>query len=507
MLQTSQTKLVPVMIGLLLGIFMASLDNTIVSTAMSTIVADLGGLSQFVWVTSAYLVTEMAGMPIFGKLSDMYGRKRFFLLGIALFLLGSILCGTAHTMVQLALYRALQGVGGSALMPIAFTIVWDVFPPDKRGKMGGIFGAVFGLSSIFGPLIGAYFTDYINWRWVFYINVPIGLIALLLISLGYRESKRHEKQLIDWWGALTLVGSIVSLMFALELGGQQYAWDSTQVIGLFIGFVILMAVFLFVETKATDPIISFKMFKHRLFAASNLVAMFYGATFLVATVYIPIFVQGVTGGSATNSGLILLPMMLGTTVAAPLGGQLSSKTSYRNIMIGSTIILILGVVLLGTLSTDTSRWALTIYMIIVGLGTGASFSVISMAAMHHFPPAQRGSASSTNAFLRSLGMTVGITVFGVIQRNVLTSQLKEAFKGHGGSAGSNMNFSDTRSLLTPETRTHIPKFILDKITHSLAISISHTFMWSLTTAFSALIFVLLMGRAKLSENKSFQNEG
>jgi EmrB/QacA subfamily drug resistance transporter len=504
-MQTKETNLVPVMIGLLLGIFIASLDNTIVSTAMSTIVADLGGLSQFVWVTSAYLVTEMAGMPIFGKLSDMYGRKRFFLLGIFLFLVGSILCGTAHSMVQLSIYRAIQGIGGSALMPIAFTIVWDVFPADKRGKMGGIFGAVFGLSSIFGPLIGAYFTDYINWRWVFYINLPLGLIALALIAFGYHESKRHEKQRIDWWGALTLVGAVVCLMFALELGGQQYPWDSLKIIGLFIGFAILLLIFLGVETKATEPIISFEMFKLRLFSTSNFVAMFYGATFLVATVYIPIFVQGVTGGSATNSGLILLPMMLGTTVTAPLGGQLSQKTSYRNVMLGSVIVLIIGVLLLCTLSTGTSRWLITLYMIVIGLGTGASFSVLSMAAMHHFDSTQRGSASSTNAFLRSLGMTIGITVFGVIQRNLFMNKLKEAFSGFGPMQG-NMNFKDTRSILTPHSRAGIPRPVLDRITGALAASIAHTFYWCLVPAVLALLFVLLMGNEKLANNKSFQNQ-
>ncbi len=506
-MKPKETKLVPVMIGLLLGIFIASLDNTIVSTAMSTIVADLGGLSQFVWVTSAYLVTEMAGMPIFGKLSDMYGRKRFFLLGIFLFLFGSILCGTAHSMVQLSLYRAIQGIGGSALMPIAFTIVWDVFPADKRGKMGGIFGAVFGVSSIFGPLIGAYFTDYLNWRWVFYINIPLGLIALALIAFGYHESKHHEKQKIDWWGAITLVGAVVSLMFALELGGETYPWNSGQIIGLFSAFGVLLIIFIWVERVAHEPIISFQMFRHRLFATSNLVAMFYGATFLVATVYIPIFVQGVTGGSATNSGLILLPMMLGTTVTAPLGAQASSKTSYRNVMFVSVIVLIIGVLLLTTLTTDTSRWMVTLYMIIVGLGTGASFSVLSMAAMHHFNSSQRGSASSTNAFLRSLGMTVGITIFGVIQRNLFMTKLKDAFSGFGsGSMNGTANFKDTRSILTPDTRAHIPKAILDRITGSLAISIAHTFAWTLVPALLACVFVLLMGKAQLSENKSFQNE-
>lgn len=494
-MSAKETKLVPVMVGLLLGIFIASLDNTIVSTAMGTIIAELGGLDKFVWVTSAYLVAEMAGMPIFGKLSDMFGRKRFFMFGIFMFLLGSILCGTAQNIVQLSIYRAIQGIGGSALMPIAFTIVWDVFPSEMRAKMGGIFGAVFGLSSIFGPLLGAYLTDHINWRWCFYINIPLGLLALVLIMSFYKESPVHQKQQIDWWGAITLIGAVVSLMFALELGGTEYAWDSSVILGLFAAFAVLFVVFLFVEKRATDPIISFEMFKYRLFASSNLVGMFYGATFLVAAVYIPIFIQGVMGGSATNSGLLLLPMMLGTTVTAPMGASLSAKFGYRNVMIASVVVLLAGILLLGSLSTDTSRWLVTIYMIIVGLGTGASFSVLSMAAMHHFGVYQRGAASSTNSFLRSLGMTVGITVFGVIQRNVFTQKLTDAFAGFG-QAPAGMNFSDPHAMLTPATRAQIPAPILDKISDALSVSIAHTFMWTLVPALLAFLFVLLMGSEK-----------
>jgi EmrB/QacA subfamily drug resistance transporter len=493
-----RTRTVPVMIALLLGIFIAALDNTIVSTAMGTIVADLGGLDKFVWVTSAYLVTEMAGMPIFGKLSDMYGRKRFFVLGIGLFILGSILCGTAQNIVQLSLYRALQGVGGSALMPIAFTIVWDIFPANVRGKMGGVFGMVFGLSSIFGPLLGAYITEHFDWRWVFYINVPLGIVAFVLILFFYRESTQHDKQTIDWWGAVTLVGSFVSLMFALELGGQKYAWDSSVIISLFAAFAILFISFLFAETRAVDPIISFDMFKKRLFSASNIVGIFYGATFLVATLYIPIFIQGVMGGSVINSGLVLLPMMLGTSVTAPLGGQFSSKTSYRNVMIVSALVFILGISLLSTLTLDTSRLQITLYMIIVGLGTGASFSVLSMAAMHHFDSSQRGSASSTNSFLRSLGMTVGITVFGVIQRNMFTHKLADAFSGQEqNQAPSNISFNDPHAILSPATRANIPAPVLEKITGALSSSIAHTFLWALIPAGLALVFVLVMGNEKL----------
>ncbi|WP_081412207.1 MDR family MFS transporter [Alicyclobacillus herbarius] len=484
--------------GLLLGIFIASMDDTIVATAMGTIVADLGGIDRFIWVTSAYMATQMAGMPIFGKLSDMYGRKRFFIFGLGVFLLGSVLCGTAQNIVQLSLFRALQGIGGGALMPIAFTIIWDVFPLELRAKLGGIFGAVFGLSSIAGPLIGAYLTDHVNWRWVFYINLPLGLIAFALILFGYHESSRHERQQIDAWGAGLLTLAVGSLMFALELGGTTYAWSSWQIVGLFLAFSACFLAFLWAETRAAEPIVSFAMFQNRLFAASCLAGLFYGAAFVVATVYIPIFIQGVMGGSATNSGLLLLPMLLGTTVAAPVGGQLSQRFSYRQIMLVSAIILGIGLTLLSTLTPSTPRFWLTVYMVVVGLGTGASFSVLGMSAIHHFGPAQRGQASSTANFLRMLGMTLGISVFGVIQRDDFQHRLNQAFSGLHWHLPPGVNLSDPHAMLTPALRAHIPAFVLNRLVPPLSQSIAHTFVFTLIPAVLALVCAAIMGPWKMT---------
>ncbi|WP_026573994.1 MDR family MFS transporter [Bacillus sp. UNC438CL73TsuS30] len=497
-------KLGFVVAGLLLGILMASMDNTIVVTAMPTIVGDLGGLENFVWVVSAYMVAEMAGMPIFGKLSDMYGRKRFFIMGLIMFMAGSILCGTAETITQLSVYRAIQGVGGGALVPIAFTIMFDLFPPERRGKMGGLFGAVFGLSSIFGPLLGAYITDHISWHWIFYINLPLGILSFIFIIAFYKESPIHQKQAIDWWGAVTLIGAVVCLMFALELGGQKYDWNSGTIISLFIGFTVLFLIFLFVETRAKDPIISFTMFRHRLFAGSTLVGLFYGASFMAATVYIPIFVQGVYGGSATNSGLILLPMMLGSVVTAQVGGFLTTKLSYRNIMFLSGVILIAGILLLSTLTVDTSRWVLTLYMVIIGFGVGFSFSVLSMAAIHPFGMQQRGSATSTSNFIRSLGMTIGITIFGSIQRNSFKGNLEDAFAGMGPMPKD--GFGDSRALLQEQARSHIPPQILEKITEALSSSIVQTFTWALVPAGIAFLLIFTMGKEQMVLKKEVDAE-
>ncbi|KQX54434.1 MDR family MFS transporter [Paenibacillus sp. Root444D2] len=493
---TNQTGIV--LAGLLLAILMASMDNTIVATAMGSIIADLGGLDKFVWVTSAYMVAEMAGMPIFGKLSDMYGRKRFFIFGILVFMLGSALCGTATSIVQLSLYRAIQGIGGGALVPIAFTIMFDAVKPESRGKLMGLFGAVFGMSSIFGPLLGAYMTDYIKWEWIFYINLPLGLIAFLMIAIFYKESLQHAKQRIDWAGAFSLVGAIVCLMFAMELGGKQFAWNSAQIIGLFTGFAVLTVSFLYVETRAEEPIISFRMFRDRLYSASNAIAMLSGAAFITASVYIPIFIQGVLGGSATNSGLVLLPMMVGTVVTATAGGFLISKFSYRAILISTLILLVAGMALLITLTPDSSRLLITIYMILVGLGIGASFSVLSNAAIHSVPVSQRGAASSTLNFLRSLGMTIGITIFGIIQSHSLTRHLSDAFTGSGQSAmPQGLDFKDPHALLDPATRTQIPEQVLGKISEGLSSSIVATFAWGLIPAVLALAAAFAMSKEKL----------
>ncbi|MWV43019.1 DHA2 family efflux MFS transporter permease subunit [Paenibacillus sp. HJL G12] len=496
MKQQQQSRLSLVIGALLLGILMASMDNSIVATAMGNIVGEIGGMDKFVWVTSAYMVAEMAGMPIFGKLSDMYGRKRFFIFGIIMFMMGSALCGTAQSITQLALYRAVQGIGGGALVPIAFTIMFDAVPLEKRGKLGGLFGAVFGISSIFGPLLGAYITDYIAWQWVFYINLPLGFVALFMIAAYYKESHERSKQPIDWAGAITLLGAVVCLMFALELGGKQLAWSSTPILSLFGGFVLLTAAFLYRETKAKEPIITFGLFKNRVYASSVVIGLFSGAAFIAASVYIPIFIQGVLGGSATNSGMVLLPMMLGSVVTATLSGNLMNRLSYRSIMISTLLLFMAGIILLSTLSPDSTRLEVTIYMILVGLGIGASFSVLGNACIHGLSYRQRGTASSTFNFLRSLGMTLGITVFGMIQNHAFSSRMSDLFSS-GGPAPEALQMNDPHVLLSEQARSSIPTELLHHISEYLSGSITQTFAWALLPVIAACIATLFMGNSKL----------
>jgi EmrB/QacA subfamily drug resistance transporter len=494
----SQNKVGVIVVGLLLSILMASMDNTIVATAMGTIVGEMGGLDKFIWVTSAYMVAEMAGMPIFGKLSDMYGRKRFFVFGILVFMLGSVLCGMAESIVQLSVYRAVQGIGAGAMVSIAFTIMFDVVAPKDRGKMTGVFGALFGLSSILAPILGGYITDQFHWAWIFYINLPLGLLAFVIILFFYKESIEHSKQKVDIMGSILLVGAVVCLMLGLELGGKEYAWSSPQISGLFAGFAILTGLLVFVERRAAEPIISFRLFRSRLYTTSNLIGMFSGAAFMTASVYIPIYIQGVLGGSATHAGFVMLPMMVASVVTATVGGFLMTKLSYRMIMIPAQIVLILGLALLATLTPKSPGSLITFYMILVGLGIGPSFSVISNAAIHSFPATQRGAASSTMNFNRSLGMSLGITIFGILQSHSLTANLTSLFNGRTAEAiPANVDFNDPHVLLNPAIRQSMDANVLDMILGGLSSSIVTTFMWGLVPAFLALAAGLMMSKEKL----------
>jgi len=489
-----------VVAGLLLAVFMSAIDNTVVATAMGSIVSDIGGLDKFAWVTATYIVGTMAAMPIFGKLSDMYGRKRFFVFGILMFLFGSVLCGFAHSMEQLSIYRAIQGIGGGALMPIATAIVYDIFPPEKRGKMVGLLGAVYGVASVVGPLLGAFITDSIGWAWIFFINVPIGIIAFVLTLKCYKESLSYTKQKVDWWGALTLVIAVISLMFALQLGGNQYAWNSTPIIVLFVSFAVFSIVFYFVERRVDDPILPFFLFKRRLFSTSQILAFLYGATFICLVVYIPIYVQAVYGSSATSAGLILTPMMLGTVAGSAIGGIFSTKTSYRNLMILSVIPYFIGMFLLGTLTPDSARFSLTIYMILVGFGMGFSFSLLPMSSQHNLEAHHRGTAISTNSFIRTFGMTLGILIFGAIQSKMFTKNLTESFKGMGDNAGAIMgNVGDVSRIFEPSVRAKVPNEILSKIIEAMSSSVAHIFLLSLIPVGIAVIVVFMMGNSRVSD--------
>jgi len=480
-------------VGLMLGLLLAALDQTIVSTAMPTIVGQLGGMDKFVWVFSSYLIANVVSMPIFGKLSDMYGRKLFFLLGLVVFMLGSALCGTSTSMFELIVYRAIQGIGGGALMPITFTIVFDLFPPEKRGKMQGLFGAVFGISSVLGPLAGAYFTDHLNWTWIFYINLPLGIVAFALIALFYHPvMPKNPNQKIDWLGTAVFAGSILCLMFALELGGKEFAWNSIESCGLFAGFAVLLALFIWIESKVKSPVVPLGLFHNKLFTASMGASIFYGALMMAAASYIPIFIQGVFEGSATSAGQVLTPMMLAVVVSSTVGGRFIGKTSYRSILLVSAVLLLIATILLSTVSVDTKQWMVVVYMILMGLGIGVSFPVISMSSLHNIAYQQRGVVNSLVSFFRSIGSAIGVTVFGAVQASALKSRLIGVMPGGAAQAPT-----DAQALLQPQARAGMDPAALQKMTVALADSIGFVFLCTIAMAVAVLIFVILMGKAKM----------
>ncbi|NOJ70265.1 MDR family MFS transporter [Paenibacillus alvei] len=485
-------------IGLLLGLLIVSLDQTILSTAVPTIVAKLGGFEQYVWLFSAYLIASVASMPLFGKLSDMFGRKRFFLMGIALFMLGSALCGLAGSMNELIWFRAIQGVGGGALMPVVFTILFDIFPEGKRAKMTGMFGAVFGLSSVFGPMAGAFFSDHLHWRWIFYVNLPLGLIALLLVMVGYRETLRFQKQRIDWLGTFTLVVAILCFMFGLEMGGKDYAWFSPTIIALFAGALIMLVLFIIVEMKVAEPVVPLGLFKNKLFTASMGAGMLIGMLLMAGATFIPLFIQGVAGGSATNASTVLTPMMLALVCSTVTAGFLLRRMSFRNIMLISGILLLLSVVLLSQVTPDTSMSTMVVYMIMMGFGIGASFPVTSLAAQYKVDYQQRGTVNSLVRFFQTLGNTLGISILGSIQ----TSYLRDRSSDVLTDPMLVEQLGNPQILLQEQVRSSIPEPILKQLTSGLSYSIAQVFVWSIPIAVVSLLFIMLMGRVTMMTKHS-----
>jgi EmrB/QacA subfamily drug resistance transporter len=439
--QLSQRRTLIIIGALLLGMLLAALDQTIVATALPTIAGDLHGLSHLSWVVTAYLLASTVSTPLWGKLGDLYGRKAFFQASIVIFLAGSALAGLAHSMLELIAFRAVQGIGGGGLMTGAQTIVADVVPARDRGRYQGLFGSVFGVTSVLGPLIGGFFVDNLSWRWVFYVNLPVGAVALAVVAAVLPGQLRRVNHKIDYAGALLLAGSAASLVLLASLGGTTYPWSSPPIAIMGVGGVVLAAGFLWAERRATEPVVPLRLFGNRVFTAASAVGFVVGFAMFGAIAYLPQYMQIVQGASPTTSGLRLLPLMAGLLATSVVTGRLVSRWGrYRVFPIAGTAVMTLGLYLLSHLGVATSAWLSSLYMLVLGAGIGASMQVLVVAVQNSVSYADLGAATGGTTFFRSIGSSFGTAIFGAVFANVLPGNLAASLHGrplpHGITAAS-----------------------------------------------------------------------
>jgi EmrB/QacA subfamily drug resistance transporter len=425
--------------GLLLVMLLAALDQTIVSTALPTIVSELGGLERISWVVTAYLLAQTVVTPLYGKLGDLYGRKRVLQVAVIIFLIGSALCGASRSMLQLILFRALQGIGGGGLMVTSQAVVGDVVSPRERGRYQGIFGAVFGLSSIAGPLIGGFCTTHLSWRWIFYINLPLGAIALGVIAVALPSQRERVRHSIDYLGAAALAVGLSGIILATDLGGITYPWSSPTILAMLGAAIAGVVVFLIAERRASEPVLPLRLFSNRVFVISSAVGMIVGFSMFGAITYLPLFLQLVRGQSPTASGLQLLPMMGGMLVMSILSGQWISRTGkYRFFPIAGTFVLMLGLFLLSRISPNTSAATVSLYVGVAGVGLGMVMQVLVLAAQNAVEYADLGVATAGVTLFRSIGGSLGTAVLGALfagRMSGLTAQSPRYAEAISGGIG------------------------------------------------------------------------
>ncbi|MFI9328214.1 MDR family MFS transporter [Kitasatospora sp. NPDC052868] len=482
-----------VMTGLVVTMLLAMLDNLIIGTAMPTIVGDLGGAEHLSWVVTAYTLATAASTPIWGKLGDLYGRKGTFLTAIVIFLAGSALSGLSQNMNELIGFRALQGLGAGGLMVGVMSIMGALIPPRDRGKYQGMFAAVMALATIGGPLIGGFITDHLNWHWTFYINLPLGVVALAVVMVTLKLPKVRSTARIDYLGALLLTTGITALTLITTWGGQEYAWGSKQILGLAALAAASLIAFCYVEQRVEEPMLPLDLFKNLNFTLVSLIGFVVGFVMFGSTVFLPLYQQTVQGASATNSGLLLMPMMFGMLVVSLAVGQAVTKTGkYRIFPIIGTVVMAGGSLLLSTLSTDTSTLTSACFMVVLGAGMGFLMQITMLVAQNSVELKDMGVASSTATLFRTIGGSFGVALFGAL----FNSRVTETMKDRLGEAATGGVQGDPGQM-SPAALKALPAPVQDAYHHAVANGMHTVFLWGAAVAVIAIAAAVFMREVPL----------
>ncbi|KGN40222.1 MDR family MFS transporter [Knoellia aerolata] len=489
-----------VFVGLMLGMLVASISQTIVGPAMPRIVAELGGMDHYSWVATAAMLVSAITVPIVGKLSDLYGRRGFYLAGLVVFILGSVVSGFAGNFWLLVLGRAIQGLGMGTIMPLSQTIIGDIIPARQRGKYQGLMGAVFGVTSVAGPLAGGVITDHWGWRWLFFAAVPIGIVTTVVIARFLHLPHERREVKIDHLGIATLTVALVSLLLATSFGGTTYPWGSVEILGLYAVGTLALVAFVLVELRAEEPVLPLRLFRSSVFTASNIAAFAVSMVMFGSIIYIPVYAQGVLGVGATDSGLILMPLMLGLIVMGILSGLLITRTGrYKAIMVTGVVIMGAGLFLLTLLEADSTQTQLTLAMVVLGIGLGMAMQQYTLVVQNAVSRSDLGVATASTQFFRNVGSTVGIAVFGT----VMTSGLAGAIRSHlPADVGAQMppGAAGAGSVLDPTALEGLPPVVVDAVRQGLADQLHEVFVLALPVVVVVLLATIAIRVMPLRES-------
>ncbi len=492
--ELTHRQILTVFSGLLLGVFLASLDTTVVTTALPTIAGDLGGLTQLPWVLTAYLLTSTAATPLYGKLSDLYGRRRLYLIALGIFLVSSLLAGLSQNMLQLIIFRGLQGAGGGGLGAMGFIILGELVSPRARGRYIGYFTAAFTSSALLGPVIGGYFVDHASWRWVFYVNIPLGLVALAVVDRVLRLPFPTRDHRIDWLGAGLLVTGVTLLILAMVWGGDAYAWSSPVMIGSFIAVALLAGAFVAQERRAPEPILPLHLFGIRTFALAMVISLAAGAAMMSANAFLPLFLQVVTGTSATSSGLLLAPMMISMTITAAIAGNLTTRTGrYKWLLVVGPLASTGALWGLSGVGVSTTSGQVTMWMILMGVGIGMLFPTITTATQNALALSDLGAGTAAITFFRSLGQTIGIGAYGAVLAGFVHSELPDLLPP--GSTDLDVD----RLLNTPARIKLLDPGVRDAVVRTVADGTARIFALATLAAVVTIVTGLMMREEPLRD--------